>query len=109
MSETMQCSKWGKKKTQPPKSAKIPLSNETKIICSLQPLFTLLEAVLSTSTLRGPDTLVPHFEKLWDRIPEMDRGRGSVPTDCRVSSPCKPSWGPSPHPSLTQALEDTLR
>ena len=32
----------GKIETQPPKSAKIPLSNETKVIGSLQPLFTLL-------------------------------------------------------------------
>lgn len=32
----------GKEKTQPPKSAKIQLSNETKVICSLRPLFTLL-------------------------------------------------------------------
>ena len=40
----------GKKKTQPPKSAKIPLRNETKVICSLQPLFTLLLSCSSWST-----------------------------------------------------------
>lgn len=38
-----------KKKTELPRSAKIPLSNETKVICSLQPLFTLL---LSCSSLK---------------------------------------------------------
>ena len=36
----------GKKETQPPKSAKIPLRNETKVICSLQPLFTCFFLVL---------------------------------------------------------------
>ena len=40
----------GKKKTQPPKSAKIPLRNETKVIGSLQPLFTLLLSCSSWST-----------------------------------------------------------
>ena len=36
--------------TQPPKSAKIPLRNETKVIGSLQPLFTLLLSCSSWST-----------------------------------------------------------
>ena len=40
----------GKKETQPPKSAKIPLRNETKVIGSLQPLFTLLLSCSSWST-----------------------------------------------------------
>ena len=39
----------GKEKTQPPKSAKIQLSNETKVICSLRPLFTLLLSCSSWS------------------------------------------------------------
>ena len=36
----------GEKKTQPSKSAKIPLRNETKVICSLQSLLTHFFLVL---------------------------------------------------------------
>lgn len=54
------------------------------------------EALLLTNTLGVPDTLVPHFEKLWDGIPEMHRGRGRVPTGCRVSLPMQAPVGSLP-------------
>ena len=56
----------GKKKTQPPKSAKIPLRNETKVICSLQPLFTCFFLVLPKVESISASSV--EWQHLWETI-----------------------------------------
>ena len=65
ISETMQCSKWGEKKTQPPKSAKILLSNETKVICSLPSLPCFFLVLPEVESISASST---EWQHLWETL-----------------------------------------